>query len=67
MVWIGMVLCAGLAGLGVFLIVGNPDHPWFWVFATVFFAAAAAWYPIWIPRRRKKMQNLIAQFPDHGA
>ncbi len=63
--WIGVLLFTGLTGLGVFLIIDNPDHPWFWVIATVLFTALAAWYPIWTPRRRKRMRNLIAQFPEH--
>lgn len=67
MAWLGMLVFIGFAGLGVFLIIDNPDHPWFWVAATVFFTVVAAWYPIWTPRRRKKMQNLIAQLPDQEA
>lgn len=65
MVWIGPLLFAGFAGLGIFLIIDNPDHPWLWVIATVLFIALALWYPIWTSRRRKAMQNLIAEFPDH--
>lgn len=65
--WIGPLLGVGLAGLGVFLVIDNPDYPWFWVIDTVLFIALAVWYPIWTPRRRKKMQVLIAQFQDDGA
>ncbi len=60
--WIGPLLFAGFAALGVFLIIDNPDHPWFWVIATVGFAAIAAWYPTGVARRRKKLENLIAGF-----
>lgn len=65
MVWIGPLLFAGFAGLGLFLIIDNPEHPWFWAIATVLFIAMALWYPIWGARRRKRMQALIAEFPDH--
>lgn len=63
MTWIGFILFGGFAAMGVFLIIDNPDHPWFWVIATVLFAGLAAWYPMWTPRRRKKLEALIAQFP----
>ncbi|MET4061310.1 hypothetical protein ABIB35_002880 [Arthrobacter sp. UYP6] len=67
MSWIGMLMFTGFTGLGVFLTIDNPEHPWFWVIAAGLFAGLAVWYPIWTPRRRKKMQNLIAAFPDYDA
>lgn len=67
MAWIGMTLFIGFAGLGVFLIIDNPDYPWFWALATVVFTVLAVWYPIWAPRRRRKMQELIDQFPVEDA
>lgn len=63
MAWAGPLLFAGFTGLGIFSISQNLEHPWFWVLATIFFAAIAIWYPIWTRRRRTKLQNLINQFP----
>ncbi|WP_454697507.1 hypothetical protein [Arthrobacter humicola] len=66
MIWAGPLLFGAFAAMGVFLTLENPDHPWFWVLATIGFAGVALWYPIWIPRRRTRIEGLIAQFPDGG-
>lgn len=66
MAWIGPLLFGAFGSLGVSLIINNPEHPWFWVLATIFFFSLAAWYPIWTRRRRPKLLGLIAQFPTHG-
>lgn len=67
MIWIGPLLFGAFAAMGVFLTLENPDHPWFWVLATIGFAGIAVWYPIWIPRRRTRIEGLIAQSPDGGS
>ncbi len=66
MIWIGPLLFGAFTAMGVFLTLENPDHPWFWVLATLGFACIALWYPIWIPRRRTRIEGLIAQFPNRG-
>ena len=63
MAWIGLLIFGAFTAMGIFLIIDNPEHPWFWVIATVLFAALAVWYPIWTPRRRQKLEGLIAQLP----
>ncbi len=66
MAWIGPLLFGAFGSLGIYLIIDNPEHPWFWVLATIFFFSVAAWYPIWTRRRRPKLLGLIAQLPTHG-
>ncbi len=66
MIWIGPLLIGAFAAMGVFLTLERLDHPWFWVLATIGFAGVAAWYPIWILRRRARIEGLITQFPDGG-
>lgn len=63
MAWGGPLLFGGFTALGISLTIQNPEHPWFWVLATVSFASIAVWYPIWVSRRRVKLQGLITQFP----
>lgn len=57
-------LLGAFTAMGVFLIFENPDHPLFWVLATIGSAAAAVLYPIWVPRRRKRIEALIAELTD---
>lgn len=66
MAWIGPLLFGAFGSLGISLIINNPEHPWFWVLATIFFFSIAAWYPMWTRRRRPKLLGLIAQFPTPG-
>lgn len=66
MAWAGPLLFGGFTVMGIFLTVTNPDYPWFWVLATGFFAATAIWYPIWVRRRRMKLQALIDHFSGGG-
>lgn len=63
MAWVGPLLFGGFTALGIYLTVTNPDYPWFWVIATVAFAGIGLWYPIWVRRRRMKLEKLINQFP----
>ncbi|MHA7218295.1 hypothetical protein ACX80L_05330 [Arthrobacter sp. MDT1-48-3] len=66
MAWIGPLLFGAFGVMGIYLIIDNPEHPWFWILATIFFFSVGAWYPIWTRRRRKKLLALIAQFPTAG-
>lgn len=62
--WIGPLMFGAFTAMGVFLIFENADHPWFWMLATIGYAVVAVWYPIWIPRRRKRIERLIAELTD---
>lgn len=59
-VWGGPLFFGIFAAGGVFLIVDDPDHPWYGVFISACFLSAAIWYPIWIKRRRARINGLIA-------
>lgn len=60
MAWLGPILFGAFAAMGVFLIFENRDPPWLWVICTLFFAGLAVGFPVWIPRRRRRMEALIA-------
>ena len=64
MVWIGPLMFGLFTAIGVFLIFDRPEHPWFGVFCTITFLGMAVWFPIWVRRRRPRIQHLIAQFPE---
>lgn len=64
MMWVGPLMFCAFAAMGVFLVFENPDHPWFWVLATIGFVAVAVWYPIWVPRRRERIERLINELTE---
>lgn len=64
MMWIGPLMFGLFAALGIFLIFDYPEHPWFGVVCGLVFLGLAAWYLVWIPRRRIRIQKLIDQFPE---
>jgi len=66
MAWLGPILFGAFAAMGVFLIFENPDLPWLWVICTLFFAGLAVGFPVWIPRRRRRMAALIAELEVSG-
>lgn len=66
MAWAGPLLFGGFTVMGIFLAVTNPDYPWFWILVTGIFAATAIWYPIWVRRRRVKLEALIDHFSGGG-
>ncbi|MET1156393.1 hypothetical protein [Arthrobacter sp.] len=64
MMWIGPLVFGLFTAMGIFLVFGDPEHPWFGVLLTPLFLGIAIWYPVWIPRRRRTIQALIDQFPQ---
>jgi hypothetical protein len=64
MMWAGPLIFGLFTVMGIFLVFGDPEHPWFGVLGTALFLGIAIWYPFWIPRRRPKIQALIDQFPE---
>lgn len=50
--------------LGVFLIFDDSAHPWYGIFCTAAFLGLAVWYPIWIGRRRARINELIAELDN---
>ncbi|MCU1532252.1 MAG: hypothetical protein JWO49_1823 [Arthrobacter sp.] len=67
MVWIGPLMCLLFAALGVFLIFETPARPWLGVLCTPFFLGLAIWFPVGVRRRRARIQELLAQFPEEGS
>lgn len=66
MVWAGPLLFGLFTALGAFLMLEDPDHPWFGGLAAAASLGTAVWYPLWIRRRRVQIQGLLDQFPaDH--
>lgn len=61
MVWAGPLICGLFTALGVFLAFGRPQHPWFGVVFTVAFLGMTVWFPVWVRRRRKRIQELLAK------
>jgi hypothetical protein len=67
MVWVTPLVCGLLTALGVFLMFDSPEHPWFGLVCTVAFLGLTIWFPIWGRRRRVRIQELMAQFPDNAS
>jgi hypothetical protein len=67
MIWVGPLVFGLFAASGIFLIFDRPDHPWFGVACTVFFIVAAIWMPIWVRRRRARIEGLIAEMTNRDA
>jgi hypothetical protein len=63
MVWVGPLICGLFSAMGVFLAFGKPEHPWFGVVFAVAFLGMAIWFPVWVRRRRVRIQKLLAQLP----
>lgn len=55
------------AAMGVFLVFDKPEHTWLGPLAVAGGLGFAVWYPIWVPRRRARIEALIAQFPEETA
>ncbi|MFJ5696570.1 hypothetical protein [Arthrobacter sp. NPDC093139] len=58
--WGGPLFFGLFTAMGIFLIFDDPAHPWFGVFVSACFLGAAVWYPIWVRRRRARINGLIA-------
>jgi hypothetical protein len=65
--WVGAALLGLSAAMGVFLVFDKPEHPWLGPLAVAGGLGLAVWYPIWVPRRRARIEALIAQFPEETA
>lgn len=63
MMWAGPLLGGLFTALGIFLVLDSPDHPWFGALFAAASLGMAVWYPLWIRRRRVRMQGLLDQFP----
>lgn len=63
-VWVAPLGFGLFTALAVFLIFDSPDHPWFGVVCGVLFLGLGIWLPVWERRRRVRIQELMAQFPD---
>jgi hypothetical protein len=64
MVWVGPLMGGLLSAMGVFLALGRPEHPWFGVVFALAFLGMAIWFPVWVRRRRARIQKLLAQLPE---
>jgi uncharacterized membrane protein YhaH (DUF805 family) len=64
MMWIGPILFGLFTAMGIFLIFDDPEHPWFGVFVTPIFLGLTIWCQVSIPRRRVRIEKLLAQFPE---
>jgi hypothetical protein len=53
--------------MGVFLAFDKPENPWLGLLAVAGGLGLAVWYPIWVPRRRARIEALIAQFAEETA
>lgn len=62
--WIGPLMFGLFTAVGIFLIFDRPEDPRFGVFYTITFLGLAVWFPISVRRRRSRIQDLIAQFPE---
>lgn len=62
--WGGPLFFGLFTAMGIFLIFDDPAHPWFGVFISAGFLGAAVWYPIWVRRRRARINGLIAELED---
>jgi hypothetical protein len=49
----GPILFGLFTAMGIFLIFGDPEHPWFGVLVAALCLGIVIWYPVWIPRRRQ--------------
>ena len=64
MAWFGPLMCGLFTALGVFLILDSPERPWLGVICSPLFLGLTVWYPFWVRRRRVRIQELLAQFPE---
>jgi hypothetical protein len=64
-VWVAPLVFGLFTALAVFLIFDSPEHPWFGVVCGVLFLVLAIWLPAWERRRRARIRELMAQFPDN--
>lgn len=65
--WVGAALFGLSAAMGVFLVFDKPGASLAWTAGGCGGLGLAVWYPIWVPRRRARIEALIAQFPEETA
>ncbi|MEZ2390191.1 hypothetical protein AB6813_11695 [bacterium RCC_150] len=63
LVWVVPPVCGVFSMMGVVIVFGDLDHPWFGVLIAALFLGAAVGFPLWIARRRTRIEALMAQFP----
>lgn len=64
MAWLGPLVMGLATALGIFLIFGEPEHPWLGVVCSPLFLGLAVWMPFGVRRRRIRIRKLLAQFPQ---
>lgn len=63
LVWVVPPLCGAFSVLGVVIVFDDLNHPWFGALIAALFLAAAVCFPLWIARRRTRIEALMAQLP----
>ena len=62
--WIVSVFFGLATVLGVFIIFDPGENPWLGVVCSVVFLCLAVGFPLWVRRRRPRIQRLLDQFPE---
>jgi hypothetical protein len=62
--WFVSVFFGHATVLGVFVIFEPSGNPWLGVVCCVVFLGLAVGFPLWVRRRRRRIQKLLDQFPE---
>jgi Flp pilus assembly protein TadB len=62
--WFGAVFFGLATVLGIFVLFDTGENPWLGVACSVMFLGLAVGFPLWVRRRRPRIQKLLDQFPE---
>lgn len=64
LVWVVPPVCGLFSAIGIVVVFDDLAHPWFGALIAASFLAVAVGFPLWIARRRARIEALMAQLPD---